>query len=160
MSMREACCGCPGGRPAGRIRKPRVCSFSMGSITPYLGQQAELAPEPVHPASPPAQGPRRGADPHPELHACPMLSSMSALRQPSAGLQHAASSTPAHLPAPWTRAHFASPSCPCCCSLCWCPGQGGRGAPRGLPGPRGLSVSAHLRALGRLPPGPTWPQPP
>lgn len=147
--MREACPWMPSGWPAGRVRKPQVCSFAMGSITSYLGQQAELAlkpwlpPESVCPALPPAQGPRGGADPRPKLHACPMLSSVSALRQPSSGLHHAASSAPAHLPAPWKHAHFASPSCPCCCSLCWCPGQGGREAPRGLPGPRDLSVSAH-----------------
>lgn len=104
--MREACPWMPSGWPAGRVRKPQVCSFAMGSITSYLGQQAELAlkpwlpPESVCPALPPAQGPRGGADPRPKLHACPMLSSVSALRQPSSGLHHAASSAPAHLPAP------------------------------------------------------------
>lgn len=87
----------------------------------------------------------------------PSSSSMSARRRrPSSGLHHAASSTPARLPAPWKHAHFASASCPHCCSLFWCPGEGGRGAPRGLDPT--LRISAYLRASGRLPPGPMWPQ--
>lgn len=125
LREKHACC-CLGGWPAGRsgrTQKPQVASFTLGTAPSYPGTagraytEAPLPPEPACLVSPPGQGPRGGADPR-ELHACPMLSSVSAPRRPGSGLHHAASSTPARLPAPRKHAHFASPSCPCSCSLC------------------------------------------
>lgn len=163
--MREACPWMPSGWPAGRVRKPQVCSFAMGSITSYLGQQAELAlkpwlpPESVCPALPPAQGPRGGQTPAPSCTPAPCCRPCLLSASPArACTTPPAALLPTSLPPGNMPISLLHPAL----AVVHCAGVQAREAER-LPGacldPE-ISVSPLIRALGRLPPSPTWPQPP
>lgn len=97
-----------------------------------------------------AQRPARHA--RPCCHPCPLSASPAqACSTPPAALLPA-SPVPGNMPISLLHPALA---------VVHCAGVQAREA-EGLQGPAWteISVSAHLRALGRLPPGPTWPQPP